>query len=198
VSRRPREDVAGGIHHAIAKGNAGAAIVVDDRDREVLTSRISEAVERHAWSCLAYCLLDTHVHLLIATPQPTLSLGMKWLLGPYAQNFNQRHEREGHLFRGRFYSRRVQTQNHLMAAISYIVLNPVRAGLVERPEDWPWSSYAATIGRRRAPDFLDVAAVLEVVDPDPTAARLRFELAVRDARERDAQSRPGPDPGPDP
>ena len=151
--------------------------------------RLGHAIERHGWSCLAYCLLDTHVHLVIRTPRPNLGAGMKWLLGPYAQNFNHRHEREGHLFRGRFYSSRIRTQNHLISAIIYVVLNPVRAGLVERAEEWRWSSYAPTIGRRPVPDYLDVAAVLELVDADPTAARLRFELGVRDALSRD---RPAP------
>jgi hypothetical protein len=110
---------------------------------------------------------------------------MKWFLGPYAQRFNQRHERDGHLFRGRFYSKRIQTPAHLISAITYVVLNPVRAGIVERPEQWLWSSYSATIGRRRAPAYLDVSAILELVDTDPRSARLAFELAVRDARARD-------------
>jgi hypothetical protein len=75
----------------------------------------------------------------------------------------------------------------LIAAINYVALNPVRAGLVRRPEQWRWSSYAATIGHRAAPSFLDVRAVLELVDEDPAKARLRFELGVWDAL---AQDRP--------
>ena len=106
VARRLREEVSGGTHHAIAKGNAGAAIVADDHDRDVFIRRVGETIKRHEWSCLAYCLLDTHVHLILGTPHPNLGAGMKSLLGPYAQNFNWRHEREGHLFRARFYSRR--------------------------------------------------------------------------------------------
>ena len=185
MARRLREEVPGGIFHAIAKGNAGSAIVADNHDRDQLTRRMGQAIERHGWSCLAYCLLDTHVHLVIRTPRPNLGAGMKWFLGPYAQRFNERHERDGHLFRGRFYSKRIQTPAHLISAITYVVLNPVRAGIVERPEQWLWSSYSATIGRRRAPAYLDVSAVLELVDADPRTARLAFELAVRDARARD-------------
>ena len=185
VARRLREEVPGGIFHAIAKGNAGSAIVADNHDRDLLTRRMGQAIERHGWSCLAYCLLDTHVHLVVGTPRPNLGAGMKWFLGPYAQRFNERHERDGHLFRGRFYSKRIRTPAHLISAITYVVLNPVRAGIVERPEQWLWSSYAATIGRRHAPAYLDVTAILELVHADPSTARLAFELAVQDARARD-------------
>jgi len=110
---------------------------------------------------------------------------MKWFLGPYAQKFNHRHERDGHLFRGRFYSGRIRSPAHLISALTYVVLNPVRAGIVDRPEQWRWSSYAATVGRRPAPDYLDVSAVLELVDTDPRRAQLAFEVAVQDARSRD-------------
>ena len=182
---RPREDVAGGIHHAIAKGNAGAVITRDEHDRRLLLDRIAGTVQRHGWSCLAYCMLDTHVHLVIGTPRPNLGQGMKSLLAPYAQNFNRRYEREGHLFRGRFYSRRIKSEDHLISAIVYVALNPVRAGVIDEPESWRWSSYAATIGRTPAPDFLDVAAVLELFDPHARAAQLALEFGVRDALARD-------------
>ena len=189
MARRLREDVAGGIHHAIAKGNAGAAIVADDVDRQAFIGRLAKTVERTGWSCLAYCLLDSHVHLVIATPRPNLGEGMRWLLGSYAQNFNHRHEREGHLFRARFYSRRIQSESHLITALIYVALNPVRTGLVERPEHWRWSSYASTIGRSGAPDFIDARAVLELLDDDPVKAQLRFALAVADARSSDIGTR---------
>ena len=168
----------------IAKGNAGATIVTDDVDRSALISRLARTVEHSGWSCLAYCLLDSHVHLVVGTPRPNLGAGMRSLLGPYAQNFNYRHGREGHLFRGRFYSSRIKSESHLVSSLIYVALNPVRAGLVERPERWPWSSYAATIGRVRSPDFLDTHAVLELVDRDPVKARRGFELAVAEARSR--------------
>jgi putative transposase len=184
VARRPREDVPGSIHHAIAKGNAGIAIVADDHDREQFVSRLGRTVMHHGWACLAYCLLDTHVHLLIGTPRGNLSAGMQSLLGPYAQNFNLRHDREGHLFRARFYSKRIRSQYHLVAAIIYIALNPVRAGLTARPEAWRWGSYPATVGRQPAPRFLDVRATLELVHPDPESARTLLHVATLDALDR--------------
>lgn len=196
MARRLREDIAGGIHHVVAKGNAGVSIVADDHDRSAFVGRLGKTVERSGWACLSYCLLDTHVHLVVGTPRPNLGAGMQGLLGPYAQNFNHRHDREGHLFRARFYSRRIQSESHLVSTLTYVALNPVRAGLVERPEQWLWSSYAATIGRSRSPDFFEPRVILELVDRDPIRAQLRFELAVVEAR-RVIASHPGPDTGPD-
>lgn len=160
----------------------------DDYDRTSLFDRLERTVVRCRWSCLAYCLLDTHLHLIVRTPDPNLGLGMQRFQAPYAQRFNRRHIREGHLFRGRFYSVRLKTEEHLHAAIVYVVMNPVRAGIVRSPELWRWSSYAATVGREPAPRYLDVASALELIDSDPTAARRKLEAATRDALERDRAS----------
>jgi REP-associated tyrosine transposase len=185
MPRRLREHVPGGIHHAVAKGNAGAAIVRDDDDRDALTRRLALAVDRHAWSCLSFCLLDTHIHVVLGTPRPTLSRGMQWLLGGYAQHFNRKHSREGHLFRGRFYSRRIRSEDHLVSTLTYVALNPVRAGLVEEPEHWRWSSYGGTVGRGMDAGFIDNRAVLELFGADSPAAQIRFEFVVAEARARD-------------
>jgi REP element-mobilizing transposase RayT len=158
--------------------------VLDDHDRELFVSRLGTTVARHGWSCLAYCLLDTHAHLLIGDPRGSLSAGMQSLLGPYAQKFNARHEREGHLFRGRFYSKRVRSQSHLISTLVYISLNPVRAGLIERPEAWIWGSYSATIARRPASAFLDVEATLGLVHSDRDSARTLLQIATLDALDR--------------
>jgi putative transposase len=185
VPRKPRVDSPGAIHHVIAKGIAGEPIAADEVDREALVKRIGETVQRHRWSCLAYCILDTHFHLIVATPSPNLGVGMQWLLAPYSRSFNRRHERQGNLFHSRFYSARVTSEEHLTAAIVYVVLNPVRAGIVQQPELWNWSSYSATVGLAPAPAFLDTTATLELLGPDPRTARLRFQVAVLETRDRD-------------
>ena len=120
--------------------------MLDDLDREALLKRLERTVVRHGWSCFAYCLLDTHFHLVVRTPEPNLGYGMQWLLAPYARDFNERYERRGNLFHTRFYSTRITNDEHLVAALVYVYLNPVRAGIVETPDLWPWSTYAATIG----------------------------------------------------
>ena len=154
----------------------------------MLFAHLERSVTRSRWSCLAYCLLDTHIHLVLRTPEPNLGRGMQSFEAPYAQAFNHRYERQGHLFRGRFYSTRLETDDHLVAAFVYVLLNPVRAGIVERPELWRWSSYAATAGLAPAPAYLDVAAALELVDSDAQVARQKLDAAVREARERDLLS----------
>jgi putative transposase len=180
-----REEAPGAIQHAIAKGSGGESIVRDDGDRNELLSRIGVAVQRHRWSCLAYCLMNSHFHLLVGTPVSNLGAGMQWLLSSYARYFNKRHTRDGNLFHSRFYSTRVKSEEHLTSALVYVLLNPVRAGLVDQPDRWRWSSYAATIGTDAAPPFLDRRAALELIDEHPASARRRLALAVREARELD-------------
>ena len=98
------------------------------------------------WQCLTYCLMPNHYHLVLRTLRADLSGGMRHINSLYAQTFNRRHHRSGHLFQGRFGARLIQTQVHLLEAIRYVALNPVRAGLVRRPEEWPWSAHAELCG----------------------------------------------------
>ena len=87
----------------------------------------------------ALCLMTTHYHLVLETTRENLSDGIQHLSGTHALRFNKRHRRTGHLFGARFGSRVIEGEDYLAAAIDYVWHNPVRAGLVERPEDWPWS-----------------------------------------------------------
>ena len=103
-------------------------------------------LDRYSWLCHAYCLMGNHYHLVIETPLANLSLGMRQLNGLYARRFNLRHGRVGHVFQARFRSILVASDAYLLAVCRYVVLNPVRAGLCSHPQEWPWSSYAATAG----------------------------------------------------
>ena len=185
MPRRPRDECPGAYQHVVAKGNAGGLIVYDDHDRRDFLTRLGRAAILCQWSCLAYCLMDTHIHLIVRTPEPNLGYGMQRLLSPYAQRVNRRLLREGHLFRGRFYSGRIDRPEHLESAILYVLVNPVRAGMVSRADDWPWSSCAATIGRIDPPNFLDVGATLELVSADPQAARRSLAAAVSEVALRE-------------
>ena len=97
--------------------------------------------------------MGNHYHVLIETQKTNLSLGMRHLNGSYTQKFNRRHKIVGHLFQGRFKSIHVEKENHLLELSRYVVLNPVRAGIVEKPEEWKWSSYRMTVGGGKKPDF---------------------------------------------
>jgi REP element-mobilizing transposase RayT len=94
------------------------------------------------WNLHDYCLMTNHVHLLIQTPKPTLPSGMQRLLGPYVEEFNERHSRRGALVQGRYKALLVETQEHYLECLRYFAHNPVGAGLCDRPEDWPWCGYA--------------------------------------------------------
>ena len=115
-------------------------------------------------------MLSNHYHLLLETPQPNLSAGMQRLNGAYAQAFNHRHGVDGHVFQGRFQSRVVDSDAYLIWLVRYIALNPVEAGLCSRAEDWPWSSYAAMIGKVRKPDFLTTDWLLQRFGRDRRSA----------------------------
>jgi hypothetical protein len=104
--------------------------------------------------------MGNHYHVLIETLDGNLSKGMRELNGVYTQGFNQRHRRVGHLFQGRYKAIIVEKDNHLLSLCRYVALNPVRIGLVEKPEQWKWSSYRATAGLAKRPVFLTVHWIL--------------------------------------
>src|SRR5215831_18440496 len=111
--------------------------------------------------------MPNHYHLLIETPQPNLARGMRHLNGVYTQRFNRRHGRAGHVFQGRYKAIVVQKDVHLLELCRYVVLNPVRAGLVEKVGEWLWSSYRATAGHRSPPAWLRVEWLLAQFDHSP-------------------------------
>lgn len=148
-----------GLHHVFARGNDRGRIYRDDSDRRIYLATLGRVVRRQQWRCLVYCLMDNHVHLLIETPQANLGAGMQRLHGLYAQIHNARHQRSGHVFQGRYGSVRILSDQQLWAVVAYIVRNPVEAGLCERPDQWPWSSHAMTVGGR-GPAWLDVNRLL--------------------------------------
>lgn len=144
----------------------------EHRDRLVAT--LALVVERYGWVCHAHVVMHNHFHLLVETPLPNLSLGMRQLNGRYAQWFNRRHRRSGHVFGGRFGSIAVADDAHFLRAARYIVLNPIRTRRPENFADWRWSSYQATAGLAEAPRFLTVDGVLSRFASGRMRARERY------------------------
>lgn len=144
MSRPLRLEFSGALYHVTSRGNARQDIYRSDADRQQFLKVLSEVIARFNWLCHGYCLMTNHYHLLIETIDPNLSLGMRQLNGQYTQRFNRTHSRVGHVFQGRYKSILVEKDAHLLELCRYIVLNPVAAGMVEKPEQWPWSSYCAT------------------------------------------------------
>jgi len=166
----------GGLYHVTARGNGRQAVFEDDADRERFLLVFESAITRYHVLCHAYCLMANHYHLLLETPEANLSRAMRQLNGVYSQAFARRHGRPGHVLQGRFHAQVVDKDTYLREVCRYIVLNPVRAGLVPHPGRWPWSSYCATAGEARVPAFLTVNWVLSLGD---SSSRARAEYRYR-------------------
>jgi REP element-mobilizing transposase RayT len=176
MPRQPRQDVPG-IHHVFARGVDRARIFRDDVDRENYLLMLGTVVHRMKWKCLAYCLMDNHVHLAVEIGEPNLALGMHRLHGFYALDFNTRHARTGHLFERRYGSVVMSSDEQLWWLLGYVALNPVKAGLCEDPSEWRWSSHGAMC-RREAPGWLDVARVFEIVGRAGGDPRRRYSELI--------------------
>lgn len=159
MPRKPREEVEDGVFHVYARGNDKGLVYRDDSDRQTYLRLLARAVKLCRWRLLAFCLMPNHVHLLVETPETNLGKGMRWLHGLYGREFNDRHGRSGHVFQGRYGSVPIKTDEQLWWAAAYIAMNPVEAGLCDRPEEWGWSSHAATV-RGNGPRWLDVGRLL--------------------------------------
>ena len=156
MSRPLRLQTPGAIYHVTARGNARRPIFEDDDDCARFLVVLASTVARYRVLCHAYCLMGNHYHLLVQTLEPNLSVAMRQLNGVYTQRFNRRHERCGHVLQGRFGAQLVDGDAYLREVCRYILLNPVRAGLVTHPGDWRWSSFRATAGETAVPGFLTV------------------------------------------
>jgi REP-associated tyrosine transposase len=178
MPRGRRQFEIGGIYHVTARGNRRQRVFTDDVDFSRYLEVLRRAVRESTWRLRAYCLMPNHLHLVVELEALTLSTGMQLLGGIYAQWFNRRHGYDGHLFQGRFHTVTVTSNWHLLETSRYVVLNPVRAGLVEHPGQWRWSSYGAMTGAARRPDFLAIGPLLAEFGRDVESARAGYASFV--------------------
>jgi len=169
----------------MARGNARQAIVCDDFDRERLLAILGRTVERFQWRVFAFVVLTNHLHLVLKTPLANLSRGMQVFLSSYANVWARRHRFVGHVFQGRYRTELVEDESYLWVLTRYVHLNPVRAGLVAEPSDWPWSSYPGYAGGQRRCDWVAEEELLAAWGgafggPDPAATYRRFVTAGLD------------------
>jgi REP element-mobilizing transposase RayT len=127
-----------GLFHVVSRGVCNTDVFVGDDDRVRFLQLLVRSETRHGWTCHAYTLMSSHYHLVVETTEG-LSRGLCELNGAYARAFNRRHSRYGHVFAERFAARKIESEAYLYDACSYVLLNPVRAGLCDRVEEWPWS-----------------------------------------------------------
>lgn len=167
MPKSPRLRIRGATYHVMARGNRKGTIFTDDRDRHRFRQILSEARERYEVTVHADCQMSSHFHLVVTTPHANISEFMKHVDGVYTQYFNWRHEQVGHLLQGPFKSILIDTDNYLLVAAAYVVMNPVDAGIVTHPGLWKWSSYRATAGLDPVPTYLSLD-LLDAVFPAAT------------------------------
>ncbi|MCP5246781.1 MAG: transposase [Burkholderiales bacterium] len=178
MTRPIRIEFLGALYHITARGDRHEAIFDDDDDREKFLDILGQVVGDFNWICHAYCLMSNHYHLVIETPDGNLSKGMRQLNGVFTQASNRRHQRSGHLFQGRYKAILVDADSYLLELSRYVVLNPVRAGMVKQPGEWLWSSYNATTGDMPAPTWLATDRLLGQFAKRRTTAIKRYTQFV--------------------
>jgi putative transposase len=174
LARPLRIEFAGALYHVTSRGNARQNIYLNNADRGSWLAVFAKVCERFNWVCYSYCLMNNHYHLFIETPEGNLSQGMRQLNGVYTQRFNRFHNRVGHLYQGRYKAILVQKEAYLLELSRYIVLNPVRARMVNAPQEWPWSNYRATIGLASVEDWLNTTWVLAAFGAKRSQAICQF------------------------
>ena len=180
MSRPLRIEFAGALYHVTSRGNGRKPIFRNDQDRLSFLEVLYKVNRRYHWLCHAYCLMSNHYHLIIETPEGNLSRGMRQLNGVYTMYFNRRHRTVGHVFQGRYKAILVEKESYLLEVCRYVVLNPVRAGLVERPEGWDWSSYRGTAGFHKPHRSLTTDWILGQMGKRRREAFKRYRAYVRE------------------
>jgi len=178
MTRPRRIDYPNAIHHVTQRGNDRQLLFETPDDYQVFLDTLADCVARYRWQVLSYCLMPTHVHLVVQTPDANLSLGMRRLKGSCARKLNAAHHRSGQVFQGRFESRPIEDEETLLGALASIALNPVQAGLSATPQDWIWGSHAELAGARRPSGLIAQAEVLDRFATRPATARARYVRMV--------------------
>ena len=154
MARPLRIELAGGLYHVTSRGDGREDIYRNDNDRGAWLDVLRQVCDRFNWRVHAWCQMTNHYHVVVETPEANLAQGMRQFNGVYTQFVNRSHGRVGHVFQGRYKAILVERDGYLLELARYVVLNPVRAGMVRGPRQWRWSSYRAMVGAVDAPPWL--------------------------------------------
>lgn len=155
MARPLRVEYKGAVYYVTSKGNAGNAITQDEEDRELFLETVAFVVDRYKWKCHAYSILESKYCLVVETPKPNLSVGMRQLNGIYTQKYNRKHNLAGHVFQGRFKAVIVEKEKYLLDICRLVVLLPAISGTTKNYATYKWSSYKATAGLAKGLSFLE-------------------------------------------
>lgn len=157
-------------YHAGSRGSNRGLIAWDHHDYASIVGEIARAARRHRWAVYAWCVLPNHYHLVLRMPRGGFSVGFQQINGNHSRRTNRRYGRCAHLFENRPWSVELTSDVHVAAAVAYALRNPIAANLCKRAEDWPYSSYRATVGLEEAPTWLALDEVLPVFGSDNAEA----------------------------
>lgn len=186
MARPLRIEYAGAVYHVTSRGDRREAIYLDDKDRELWLDVFGSVCERFNWRCHAWVQMDNHYHLVVETVEGNLSKGMRQLNGVYTQSHNRRHGKVGHVFQGRFKGILVDADSYLLELSRYVVLNPLRAGMVKQLRHWRWSSYPAMTGKAKPPEWLETDWILGHFGKQRKRAVTRYIEFVREGKGLDS------------
>lgn len=174
MARPHRIQLEGAYYHIFNRGVEKRHIFSDEKDRRTFLSFLGEAVPQFHLRLFSYCLMENHYHLFLQTQRANLQEAMKSIQSKYAQYVNFRYERVGPLFQGRYNSRLVDVEQYALALARYIHKNPLEAGLVQKLDDYPWSSYPSYSGKLPVWSWLDSSWLLGQFGPNVDNARQNF------------------------
>lgn len=178
MARPLRIEFAGAVYHITARGDRQQLIACDDEERLTFQRVLAESIERYRWRCHSYVLLNDHYHLLLETPAPNLSQGMRHLNSVYTQAINRYRGESGHLFQGRFRAILVDSRVWLPDLACHLARNPLRCGIVDDVAVWPWGSYPTLAGVAPKPKWLTIDPLLQRFAADRAEGQRRFSAAV--------------------
>jgi putative transposase len=188
VARPLRIIFPGAFYHITSRGNEKKDVFKSRRDREKFLDYLASATERYGAVIHAYCLMNNHYHLILETPAGNLSEIMQHINSAYTTYFNLKRKRAGHLFQGRYKAILVEANEYLVELSRYIHLNPVRAGIVYRPEDYTWSSYRSYIGLCSMPKWLERKYILGNFGKKEGEATKKYKAFVEDLLGKEYES----------
>ena len=160
MARPLRIQYPGAMYHIISRGNGRMTIFHNEKDRMKFVYFMDRVVHKYNWIIHTYCLMGNHYHILLETPDANMVPGMKQLNQFYSQFYNWKYRRLGSVLQGRYKSWLMEKESKFLDNCQYIVNNPVVAGLIEHPSQWPWSNFRATRGLEKPPDFLEIDSLL--------------------------------------
>ncbi|MCK4905513.1 transposase [bacterium] len=186
MARQLRIEYEGAFYHVTSRGNEQKEIFVDEQDQKQFLKYIEQQVTRYSIKVHVWCLMNNHYHLVIETPLANLSRVMQTLNTSYTVYFNHRHKRVGHLFQGRYKAILVQADEYLEHLSRYIHLNPVRAGVVKKLEEYKWSSYRDYIYKNRNVQFLTTGFILGMFNSNTEKAKKLYKESIEKDSNTDA------------